>query len=647
VSERAARLALGLLLAALLAAGLIVDLPAWSGHQFWSDGATYYAMTWSLAQDRDLRYEAKDLLRVRRQYGSDPQGIFLKRTPDQRPGRSAPGPQWRWAPERGFPWIHQVEEARIYYAKAFAYSLAAAPFVAALGNRGFLFANAAFFAVALVCGYLELRRRLLSPGPALAVTIVVLGLSVAPLYLLWLQPEAFNLALIAGALMAWIRGRPCLSAVLFGIATYSKPYNVFLALPLGVAPLLAGRSSWMRGLGSSVLRGLVLAATALSLFGLNRLATGELNYQGGERKTFYKNFPEDPSPQADGTKTTFGNSGQWMTTDYLGPLVEGQDEDKVSRTSGPARPSEEIRTSFVRNLGYFWIGRFGGALPYFGGAVAALLVFLLAGPRDREGALALATVIVSWLFYIKQIPDNWYGGGGTVGNRYFLSLLPLAFYLVPAARAWWVAIPGLLVSAVFTLPILVAPMAHSLQPARHALRAPFRMLPAELTMLNDLSVCTEPWRKRRPYGDTEGDAHKGWPADPKSYFLYFMDGGTYGKEAREGEEGFWLRGAAPGEVVLRALEPVRRMTVRMTGGPAGDEVTVRVGGESVTLVLAPGESREAAFTPPRGYRYYDTFLHVVRFRSRREAPAPDGSGRALGSFVKIALEPNTRPRVER
>ena len=35
--------------------------------QFWGDGATYHAMAWSLAEDGDLRYEARDLLRVRRE----------------------------------------------------------------------------------------------------------------------------------------------------------------------------------------------------------------------------------------------------------------------------------------------------------------------------------------------------------------------------------------------------------------------------------------------------------------------------------------------------------------------------------------------------------------------------------------------------
>ena len=61
--------------------------------------------------------------------------------------------------------------------------------------------------------------------------------TVTPLYLVWLTPEMFNLGLIAVGL-ALVRRRPLLSAVLLGIATYSKPYNLFLALPLGVEPFL-------------------------------------------------------------------------------------------------------------------------------------------------------------------------------------------------------------------------------------------------------------------------------------------------------------------------------------------------------------------------------------------------------------------------
>jgi len=52
-----------------------------------------------------------------------------------------------------------------------------------------------------------------------------------------MTPEMFNLGLIAVGL-AVFRKRPVLSAFLFGIATYSKPYNLFVALPLGAAPFV-------------------------------------------------------------------------------------------------------------------------------------------------------------------------------------------------------------------------------------------------------------------------------------------------------------------------------------------------------------------------------------------------------------------------
>ena len=61
MTDRAARIALGAVVLALAAAVWTVRLP-----QFWGDGSTYYSMAWSLAEDGDLRYEARDLLRVQR-----------------------------------------------------------------------------------------------------------------------------------------------------------------------------------------------------------------------------------------------------------------------------------------------------------------------------------------------------------------------------------------------------------------------------------------------------------------------------------------------------------------------------------------------------------------------------------------------------
>jgi len=623
LTDRAARVVLAVVAAALVAGVCRVQLT-----QFWGDGATYHAMAWSLAEDFDLRYEPRDIFRVRREFPTGPQGIFLKRASG---GLRADAGS-------GFPWVRRVEPAapRIYFAKPFTYAVAAAPLVKLFGTRGLLLTNALALGATLFLGYAVVRRSA-APAVSLALTLALFLASVAPVYLVWPAPEILNMALTAAGLAAWRLERPMLSALVLGLATYSKPYNLWLAIPLGLEPLLAGAAvSWTRRLGESARRGLVLAGTILLFFGLNAAITGEANYQGGaERKTFYGTFPFEWD-EARQRETTFGNSGIWMSTNQLGPRIEGRDEVAASQGAEPPRSGGEIRDSFLWNLLYFWVGRFGGALAYFPTMVVAVALFLAAGPRSRAGGLALLALGVSCLFYIAMIPDNWYGGP-TVGNRYFLNLLPLGLFLAPRGREAVVAGAGALGAASLLVPLLAAPLAHSFNPGVHAARGLFRFLPAELTMLNDLAAFTpEAWRKKRPYGDTEGDAHLNWPADPKSYYLYFPDDATWGKEAFNGVEGFWVRSKGDGEVFLRALEPVRRMTVRVTGVQIADHVMIQVGGRRQTVAVGLRETKEAVFEPGRGFVYKDSFVHVLRIRA--------GPGEPRAAFVSIALDVDPRPR---
>ncbi|HSD27527.1 MAG TPA: hypothetical protein VLL75_09490, partial [Vicinamibacteria bacterium] len=600
--------------------------PRASKGEFWGDGATYYAMAWSVARDLDLRFDAGDLARVRAEYPNGPQGLFLKRASG---GLTIDV-------SAGFPWARRVrpDEGRLYYAKAFAHPLVAAPLVALLGTRGLTLANGLLLSAALWLAFFVLRRRGFPPGTGLAVAAGLLLLTVTPVYLVWPTPEIFGLALVSAALAAWVSGRPLLSAVLFGIAGYVKPPNVLMAAPLGLSALLPAEGEPLVGPGlgrrlvESLRRGAVLALAAGSLYGLNAVATGELNYQGGERKTFYGRFPFDAAG------STFEDSGTWMVTNQVGPLVAGRDDESVTVQSGPARNPAEIRESLAWNLGYFWVGRFGGALAYFFPAAAALALFLLGGRRDRGGWLALFSIVLSWLAYVWIIPDNWYGGGGTVGNRYFLNLLPAFVFLVPPRRARWVAAAAVAGAAIFLAPLLISPVRHSLHPGDHATRAVFRALPAELTMLNDLSVFTEPWRKKRPFGFVGNPERH---ADPDAYFLYFMDDGTFGKEEWAGHAGFWLRSGASAEVVLRAfdLAPVERIVLRFAGGPLGDTVTARLGWRSGRATVGPGQVAEIQLPAGRGLRYYDTYLHVLHLASRRGAPLADG--RSVGAFVDVRL----------
>jgi hypothetical protein len=279
-------------------------------------------------------------------------------------------------------------------------------------------------------------------------------------------------------------------------------------------------------------------------------------------------------------------------------------------------------------------------VPYFFPVAVAVAVFLLLGPRARAGWLALAALVVSQMFFLWLIPDNWYGGSGTLGNRYFLNVLPAAMFLVPRGREALVGALGALGAGALVAPQLLAPAHHALDPGGHATRAPFKLFPAELTMLNDLSVFGETWRKKQPFGDTEGDPQRPGSADPRAYYLYFPDNGTYFKEQRDGRSGFWLRGGESAEVLLRALEPVTRATFRVTGGPAGDEVTLRSGGDARSLALAAGETREVTLAPGAGFPYKETSVYVLRLRSTRGAPDPASADttRRNGAFVEIALE---------
>jgi hypothetical protein len=306
-----------------------------------------------------------------------------------------------------------------------------------------------------------------------------------------------------------------------------------------------------------------------------------------------------------------------MTTDHVGPLIAGRDDDAQTERIAPPRAPEELRRSFLLNLGYFWIGRFGGALPYFPGFAAAVLLFLLMGPRDRDGWLALVALVAAWLGTILLIPDNWYGGGGTIGNRYFVNLVPLGLLLLPRGRGMAAAAFAALVTGA-----LLSPVRHSLRPGEHATRAAFRLLPAELSMLGDLSVFTDVWRKRRPYD---------------GYFLWFLDDGTFGQETSFAAEGFWIRGGERAEVVLQAPRPPARIRMQVTAGPAGDIVTLRIGRNRERLVLPPLKSREVVFeTPSPLLDYYGSSLYRLQLGSRFGGPT-ETDPRMLGSFVTLQL----------
>jgi hypothetical protein len=607
VTPIALAIALALIVSVLAFAALSVDVVR-AGFGIKGDEATYVSMALSVAHDRDLAWDRGDLDRFWRLYRSGPEGIFLKR-----------GQQLRIRSRASFPYLRldrqpDLKPERLYFGKAFAYGVAAAPFVRLAGLNGLLLFHVLLWGLCVWAGYVFLRAR--SPaGPAFVFSLAFFGVSIAPVYLVWLTPEVFHLALVFLAGFLWfyrevappaagpwgrlIRGRAALyaGAVLLGVATFSKPPNLLLVGP----PVLV---LWQRrrlpdGLGV----GLTAAATIAALFAVNAAISGDVNYQGGDRKTFYGTFPFE-RPEA-----TYDTTGIAMSTNELGA-------DEI-------RAAEGLLPQLARNAGYFVAGRHAGFVAYFFPAAVLLAVWLRRWRDWQIWHWAIAGAVAgSVLALLVALPYSWAGGGGPPGNRYFLSLYPALFFLSPAWSSWRGPLVAWMGGAAFLGHILVNPFVSAKYPWQGPQRGLLRLLPVELTMVNDLPVMLDSHRARVPYG-----------RDPV-LLLYFLDDHTYAPEP----EGIWVAAGARTQIIVRTGEPLDRFTLTLrTIVP--NRVRVRAGAAAREAALEPGAVTTLG-VPARGVASRGTYAYLLEVTARTGAvPAlvdpASRDGRPLGVLVQI------------
>jgi hypothetical protein len=431
----------------------------------------------SLAEDFNFAFERRDLVRVWEEFPA-PEGIFLK-----------DGKQIDIQSSGQFPFVHWVKEAdpqrstRLYFSKSFVYPLVAAPFVYLAGTNGFLVLHALLLSLDLLVVYLFLRTRTTSNTAALPLAVAFLFASLVPVYFVWLTPELFNFSLVLYALFLWSHGEArgagssgkhdYLAAALLGVLIFSKPTHAPLLLPL--AAMAASRKQWKRAAWLIV----ICSTAAAVLFAANAAITGEFNYQGGNRKTFY-------------SSTGFPFANSWETFDTIGP-VRGREGVMV----GDILANTHSLTVFRRNLWYFVVGRYSGLLPYFFPGLLAALLFVFSRQRERWQWMAMATIVLSILMHVLLWPFTWNGGGGPVGSRYFLSFYPLFLLLTPPGAGLGVSLAGLTIGGLFTAQIVLNPFYSSTKPGEHAKTGPLRVLPIELTLINDLPVAQNPDRMKR------------------------------------------------------------------------------------------------------------------------------------------------------
>jgi hypothetical protein len=497
-----------------------------------ADEAAYFMMAQSLAHDGDLELGVKDVDRAFDEFPFRPITNLIAMTSDG------------W---------HTVQ-----YGKPYIYSLFAAPFVRFQGANGLVFFNMLLLVAMVWMGTLYLSRFGEGSAPALFSSGFFL-LSAGFSYVFWLQPEVFNMASVCTCLFfAFHRTRrrlelPWTWVLLSGAALAPAVYNKPILAALGLGPLIL---LLVERRFKAIVLWIVAAVVSLGLVvGVAVALTGHPTpYLGVKRQgvTVCEPgvVPIGPGPgggAAPDEDRPTGGAWSWL---FRIPAVDPP--------------------TLTANATYFLVGRHTGLFLYFPFALAALVLFAVATRRRGERWGLVVGIVVVALFFLIFIPRNWQGGGGFVGNRYFVNAYPAFLFLVTRVpKRWFLPITwglgGLLLGPLVFSPFSRSGPEPTLQ--SHVRNFPFPHFPLEQTL-----------REVPGYYDTEvsGLRMKG----RKDHFL--PRGGTA-----------WIRGAGEAELWLRGLEPLRRPVFLVSSYAPGNRVELAIdGGSKKSLSFSEGSSEQ-------------------------------------------------------
>ena len=576
-----------------------------------SDEPAYYLMSLSLAHDLDLRCEARDIRRLAVEY---PYGLVNNLILMSSDG-------WK----------------TVYFGKPWLVSLVAAPAVAALGSDGFVATNMALLLWAVWLGALYLKQWN-SDGLSLLFSAGFFLLSNAFAYVFWMHTEVFCVATVTAALYLglteapagprrtrfgrWLEGgiwhpaaRVAWSGAALALAAYNKPVLALLGLPVALAAWQRGRgrigrvrgvASWAAGFAAT---GLVLCAVSLAL---TPTASAYLGVERqGVRVERFDRMPDLPEPAPVDAQAGPRNSWQWI---FRLP---------------------EVDRRLPANLGYFLVGRHTGLFVYAPFTLLSLGLFLAWGRRSGVRWALLGSLAAVALFFLTLIPFNWHGGGGFVGNRYFVNALPGFLFLVTRIAPDWLPLLGAALAGLFVGPILFSPygaMVPSPTLQAHTRNAPFQWLPFEATLAGQIP------------------GYRGYGGAGDSYFFGRSD--LY----RPVGDALWIVGGQPVALTVKTLAPLVHPAFQVETVTAPNRVRLSLGGDAketrFTSLTPPGNVTRFTLSPaaPRarhddetGTTYYEYTLgvtaaqqawhtEVIQTRSRqaRREAEPAASGPAGG-----------------
>ena len=580
-----------------------------------ADEAAYFGMAMSLAHDRDLTFGPGDVDRFFTAFPYQPVNNLILMSADG----------WR----------------TVAYAKPYVYSLFAAPFAALFGADGILFFNSLLLVAMLWMGVAYLRRYN-EAGVAALYAAGFFLLSVGFVYVYWLQPEVFNMAAVAACLFFGLPRegaetglprprRDVLYAVFSGVALALVVYNKPMLALIGAAPLVAWARErrWRPLLAWSAGAAACLALLAGGSFALTGTPTSYLGVQrGGFTLCGPGQMPAVPRPAsgetATASATAAGRAGASPAPTPDPASSKGLDlvRPAGTATAAPAsgaaaavaasptgnsyrwlfRVPDTSWSELAANIGYFLWGRHTGLLLYMPFAALSVLLFLLHGRRALERWALLGSIAAIALFFLLLIAWNWQGGGGFVGNRYFVNVYPAFLFLVTSVRPRALLPLGYAVAGLFLSPLVLAPFGlpgpePTLQ--MHVRSVPFRWFPFELTLRN------VPGYHRVPIDDFRAIGRRD----------VFLPRG----------ETFWLHGSTPVELYLVADRPLGALAWNVGSLAPHNRIELKLGHWRDAFELGADETRRVvvpAQQPTRRWTIKDGTLYAYRLLVRASEGRP-------------------------
>lgn len=590
-TSRTALLALAI---TLLALPLTLGKPGLPTH-LKADEPAYLMMAASLAHDFDLEVEVADVDRVFRDF--------------------------HYLPIRNLVVASSDGWETLTYGKPWVYSALGAPLVRLFGGNGLLVLNMVLFVGMIAAGaaFLHQQDQL---GLALTFAAGFFLLSSAWAYVFWLQPEVFLMASGFFATLIVLRSSSHLSTArrrtglvafaaagsILALGVSHKPMLAALALPALVAAFRGARplvplAAWGIGFASTIAavaalsvawtgtpsaylgvmrQGVTLCEPGrLPLEDIARPIAGDLGGTG-DRGPGTGEGTEEGEGSGEQATAIVPAAGGSAGSDPSPAGRPGPTATAASPTGGAWSwifrvPPFEPR-SFLESLGSFLWGRHTGLLPYMPFALVALAVFLLHRPRQRAGWAILGAAAAVGLFTLLFIPFNWHGGGGFVGNRYFVIVYPVFLLVMPRVPRWAVVV-GTTVGALFLAPVLFAPFGLPVpEPTlqAHVRNFPFHLLPVEIQLRNVPGYHSE------------------------------RSGGSFVLARREQMlprgEVLWIEGNARVELHVQSNEPETSLAVRVTSAAPNNTIGLDLNGEKTSVRLEQGEGTRIDFATGPGRR---------------------------------------------